>query len=343
MLDRLTLDDLRYEDLVAEARALLPSLAPTWTDHNPSDPGIMLVELFAWLTEMVLYRLDQVPERSTWAFLQLLNGPQGQPSMPLEAALQATLLELRTPYRAVTCEDFEQLAWRWQEQKPREDFSLGRVRCVAERDLEAMTGSLDVDAPGHISVIVVPKAEEPTPEEKEFTLPGVPSVDVLQALRDYFAPRRLLTTRCHVVGPKYVTLTLRAALYLRPQTEAKKVRTAAAQAVRRYLHPLRGGSEGNGWPFGRNVHVSELLRVLSEVPGVDFVGVAGESLPQDSPVQGLTLSAFRTLQDGKTRQVVPTLPDGTVPLHLHELPKAPVPEDSFTLMRMVRGSWRAIP
>src|SRR6266699_1306572 len=53
------LDDRRYDDLVAEARGLIPSLDSTWTNHNPSDPGITLVELFAWLSEMLMYRIDR--------------------------------------------------------------------------------------------------------------------------------------------------------------------------------------------------------------------------------------------------------------------------------------------
>ena len=45
MIERLDLDVLRYETLVAEAHALLPALCPDWTDHNPSDLGITLIEL----------------------------------------------------------------------------------------------------------------------------------------------------------------------------------------------------------------------------------------------------------------------------------------------------------
>ena len=63
------LDDRSYADLLAEARALIPALAPGWTDHNPADPGITLVELFAWLTEMLLYRLNQVTDENRLAFL----------------------------------------------------------------------------------------------------------------------------------------------------------------------------------------------------------------------------------------------------------------------------------
>lgn len=48
------LDDRRYADIVAEARSLIPRYAPEWTDHNETDPGITLVQLFAWMVEMLL-------------------------------------------------------------------------------------------------------------------------------------------------------------------------------------------------------------------------------------------------------------------------------------------------
>ena len=51
------LDDRSFDELTAEARALIPGLQPDWTDHNPSDPGITLVELLAWLTEMLLFQI----------------------------------------------------------------------------------------------------------------------------------------------------------------------------------------------------------------------------------------------------------------------------------------------
>ncbi len=67
------LDDRRFQDLVDEARMMIPRSCPEWTDHNLSDPGIALVEVFAWLTETLLYRLNQVPERNYIKFLDLIG------------------------------------------------------------------------------------------------------------------------------------------------------------------------------------------------------------------------------------------------------------------------------
>ena len=67
------LDDRTFQDLVDEAKRLIPTYCPEWTNHNLSDPGIALVELFAWMTEMTLYRLNQVPDRLYVKFLDLVG------------------------------------------------------------------------------------------------------------------------------------------------------------------------------------------------------------------------------------------------------------------------------
>ncbi len=67
------LDDRRFQDIVDEAKRRIPRHCPEWTDHNVSDPGVALVELFAWMTEMTLYRLNQVPDRLYVKFLELVG------------------------------------------------------------------------------------------------------------------------------------------------------------------------------------------------------------------------------------------------------------------------------
>ncbi|UCC85686.1 MAG: putative baseplate assembly protein [Anaerolineales bacterium] len=74
------LDDLRFQrDLVDEARRRIIRYCPEWTDYNLSDPGITLIELFAWMTELLVYRLNRVPEKTYIKFMELL-GIQLQPA-----------------------------------------------------------------------------------------------------------------------------------------------------------------------------------------------------------------------------------------------------------------------
>ena len=67
------LDDLRFDRTVEELVRRIPVYAPEWTDHNASDPGISLIQLFAYLAEQVGYRLNRVPEKNHIELLKLLG------------------------------------------------------------------------------------------------------------------------------------------------------------------------------------------------------------------------------------------------------------------------------
>ncbi|GAA1879415.1 putative baseplate assembly protein [Streptantibioticus ferralitis] len=67
------LDDRRFQQLVDEAKRYVQQRAPEWTDHNVSDPGVTLIETFAYMVDQLLYRLNRVPEKNYSAFLDLLG------------------------------------------------------------------------------------------------------------------------------------------------------------------------------------------------------------------------------------------------------------------------------
>jgi len=66
--------DLEFDALVRQGLGLLPVVAPEWTDHNPSDPGVTLIELLAYVTDALLYRAAHVGVADRHAFLRLLRG-----------------------------------------------------------------------------------------------------------------------------------------------------------------------------------------------------------------------------------------------------------------------------
>lgn len=67
------LDDRQFQDIVDEAKSRITYYCPEWTDHNVSDPGVTLIELFAWMTDLLLYRLNQVPRLHYLTFMQMLG------------------------------------------------------------------------------------------------------------------------------------------------------------------------------------------------------------------------------------------------------------------------------
>ncbi len=89
------LDDLRFQrDLVDEARRRIVQYCPEWTDYNLSDPGITLIELFAWMTETMLYRLNRVPEKNYIKFMELL----GIALQPASSARTELTFRLSVPF-----------------------------------------------------------------------------------------------------------------------------------------------------------------------------------------------------------------------------------------------------
>jgi len=86
------LDDRTYADIIAEAIRLIPRYCPEWTNHNPSDPGITILELCSWMTELILYRLNKVPEKNYLTFLDML-GIKLQPAQPARALLTFKLAD----------------------------------------------------------------------------------------------------------------------------------------------------------------------------------------------------------------------------------------------------------
>jgi len=67
------LDTKKFDNYFEEVRAALPSLAPEWTDYNLSDPGITLLELFSWLSDINTYRLDRIDRKHILKYLKLLD------------------------------------------------------------------------------------------------------------------------------------------------------------------------------------------------------------------------------------------------------------------------------
>ncbi|NER38962.1 MAG: baseplate protein J [Oscillatoria sp. SIO1A7] len=258
------LDDLTYEDLVEEARSQIPYEYPDWTDHNPTDTGIVLIELLAWLSEMLLYRTNQIPENNIETFLKLLRGSDWEleEEEPLQSAIRQTVLELRKRYRAVTCADYEFLAVEeWNKSQTNSSKKVDRARCIPYRNLERQGSK---HAPGHISVAIISK---PINDNDD----GYPSPELLGELWRFLDERRLLTVRHHVVPAEYVPIQIKATLVLYPGALTAEVERRATEAIQDFFDPFKGGPDSTGWPFGRNVYDSEIYMLLDDVYGVDYV------------------------------------------------------------------------
>jgi hypothetical protein len=116
------LDDRRYQQLLDESLARIPVHTREWTNFNQSDPGVTLIQVFAFLTESLLYRCNRIPERNHKKFLQLL----GVPLRPASSARGiVTFNNERGPLETITLnEDLEVRA--------------GQVPFLTERGLDVL-------------------------------------------------------------------------------------------------------------------------------------------------------------------------------------------------------------
>ncbi len=117
-------------------------------------------------------------------------------------------------------------------------------------------------APGVVTVFVLPflPAERP-----------VPSPGLRHAVAAYLERRRIIGTRIEVAGPEYVAVTVRATVEAVAGARPSEVSAAITEALGEFFHPLRGGPDRSGWPFGRDVYRSEVLQVIDDTPGVAHV------------------------------------------------------------------------
>ena len=89
-LPDIQLDNRSYSDLVAELRRRIPAYTPEWTDFNESDPGIALIEMFSWLADILVYRINQIPDKAYVKFLQMIGIQLTLPA-PAQAYLTFTV------------------------------------------------------------------------------------------------------------------------------------------------------------------------------------------------------------------------------------------------------------
>ncbi len=170
------------------------------------------------------------------------------------AKLRGPLL-LRTRERAVTSEDYEQLA---RQAAP----EVGRVRCVPA----------GADSTG-VRLLVVPAAEDDDEGRLVFDQ-LVPADQTLAAIASYLDERRVIGARVTVEPPVYQGVTLAVRIRARARASIDRLHDDAVLALYRYFHPLRGGPDGTGWPFGRPVNVGEVYAVLQRLDGVELVDEA---------------------------------------------------------------------
>lgn len=149
-LKTLRLDDLTFQNIVDELKSRIPRYCPEWTDHNVSDPGVTLIELFAYMAEQLLYRMNQIPALHYWKFVNFLGIPipTAQPArVPitfwLTKALEATVDDEGDPFVPIPAGVTSVATTRTETQEPSLFLVERDVKIMAPRLVNARRESRD--------------------------------------------------------------------------------------------------------------------------------------------------------------------------------------------------------
>ncbi len=161
---------------------------------------------------------------------------------------------LKHRHQAVTHRGFEWLA--------REASSeVARAYCLSARNPKGLP------EPGWVTVVIIPESTAAKP---------TPNPALVRRVKEYLRDLALtnLTTgvnRIYVKGPEYIEARVRARIVPWNPAKADEVEFAVLERLDTFLHPLQGGSKGEGWELGRDVYPSEVYAEIEAVPGVDHV------------------------------------------------------------------------
>ncbi|MCP4341415.1 MAG: hypothetical protein GY799_21670 [Desulfobulbaceae bacterium] len=353
------LDDRRFTDLVEEALSMLPRYAPNWTNHNPSDPGITLIELLAYFSEMQIYRLNRISRQSKIKFLQLLREVKDDekeelaalttPIKKIDEALDRAVLALRKPQRAVTSEDYEKLVQHTLVATGA-GSPIKRVKCFMRTNLAALNKEMrEINSPGHISLVVVPDSNQ-----RSETIDAL-----LTKVREDLEEKRLLTTRLHVVEPQYLYLSIGAAIRALPGVNSHDLQRESVKKIEKFFSPLPDPkTNSQGWSFGRSVYLSEVYEQLDKIDGVDFVediqvlrlSISGETQKSGNVALGVQIGVPSAATVGENTRIGCVMEAGekrlvrdkygrliSIKLRPYELVKVTIHNDEFLIDPPNRG------
>jgi predicted phage baseplate assembly protein len=171
----------------------------------------------------------------------------GRDEETLEEAKRRAPQTLKNKCRAVTGEDFEALA--------KQAANIRRAKALPLFH----PAFPEVKVPGVVTVIVVPDSEAPNP---------LPSEGTLRTVCAYLNQRRLLTTELYVIAPVYRQVRIEAEVIAANNADLGEVQTGIERSLLDYFHPLKGGEDGQGWPFGGNIFYSRVYQRVFTIPGV---------------------------------------------------------------------------
>jgi len=184
-----------------------------------------------------------------------LDAGGGTDAETTDSLLDRAPRTLRHGYRAVTVEDYEDMAML-------ASTEVARAKCIPLVNIKTDEGHSDVIENGTVSLVILPRSLDAKP---------IPGSELLARVEDFIRQWQSPLATLIVAAPKYIAINVTVDVALTSPDGASEIKLAINQALSDYLHPLTGGFDGAGWTFGRYPYESNLYSLIEEIAGVDHL------------------------------------------------------------------------
>ena len=262
------LDDRNYDQLVRETDVLIARYFPEYADIGPTDPAVAINELFCYLFDFTMYQLNRITPEARSNFASLL-GVRPVYGRPPEEALRQALAKLARIDRAVTADDIEAVL-----KKAHLTPGLLSRELLCGPVLRAWTRtSKSIGEPLRVFVVQRDLADPTKRRAKrweEDVREREEDLRVLYAFLRKFSP---IGTRYLLAHAPVLKICVSAEIVKRKDSTInwKSLADAIINKLGAYIHPLKGGDNGDGWPFDKAVSRGDIYNIIEGMPGVDHV------------------------------------------------------------------------
>jgi len=277
------LDDTNYDELLNGVFEILPRISNGWTNRNPSDPGIMILEMFAAIIEMDIYQLNRVTNSTYEKFLNLLGVAVNSSHLtPVDGEIEAALVKAlkKLEYkRAISEKDILDIVNNYAREIDLE------IRAYCCHNIDFTRFDLDpsvayVPRPGHVTVLM-------TADNSGGGVSGSPCDDYLVAentvkrfiplpsllhrFKQALLESRILTSKIHLHSPVVKEVKIEVKVVPEKGVDVFVLKNKIRENIYAFYDPVRGGADKEGYAPGIGFKLTEAAEVIEETTGVDYI------------------------------------------------------------------------
>lgn len=247
------LDKKDFDIRLQEAIAKLPAYSKEWTEYNLSDPGITIVELLAWLSDINSYKLNRIRKEHEEALLKLLVGIDANKDKEEDDKIDSFSKleqELLSTYKAVTLKDYENIIL--------ENEEIIRAKASVDKKENIVT------------IIVVPKISSILKDTENIEDEHSEASELLKKLKEHIEPRLLLTTKVKIAYPEYTSVNTNIVIQTQYQ-DTLVLKNLIISKLQEFFNSTFGIKQRAAWEFGKNIKIPDIYFLLNEIEGIDII------------------------------------------------------------------------